>query len=705
MEIREEGDEAEKTSFNAGMKNLVTTINKLHDALASTHSEAGQPTRLNLELPQIAVIGGQSAGKSSVLESVAGRDILPRGEGIVTRRPLILQMIPSQEEFMEFLHQPNKPYTSYEEVRKEIRAETEKEVTGKAISSKPIRLRLYSPDVLQLTLVDLPGMTKVPVGNQPDNIEKLIQAMILEYIQPENTLILAVTSATEDLANSDALKLARLVDPKGERTIAVLTKLDLMDRGTDARKVLENKVYPLKRGYIGVVNRSQKDVEAEKDMKAAREDEEAFFEAQPAYSDLLHQVGTRRLQQVLNEEFEKHIKEKLPEFRSKILQQKVMKRFTKRLEACLKGFDDDVDIHEVQLGAVINQKINEKIIHGILNEENLVPTNEETRTALTNLVGIHNYTTGSQQAFQRLVKHMAKKFLEPIKTSVDLIAEFEIRFYPNLKLAVLSRTTEIRHADKNRCKKRLVNYIEAECAFVNTNHPSMRRGRWSSRSGWSTPPPNPKTDEPSFHQGSLFIGAEPWRLNITRSRLHFSKSGMQRRLNNGDIQIGVKNDYKKCAKTFIITWIDDGFPWDENALIMEAVYDGTEGKEVGEQWESKFKEAGIHVVNLGETDPGGSPSFPNHELNSDADQFINEILKYMRIVKQTIQDLTPKFIVLELIDRLMVYIEEKLQVQIQKGNDMDELMKPGGGEELKRRSLLREYEMTEEALGIINGLG
>ncbi|CAG0906890.1 unnamed protein product, partial [Darwinula stevensoni] len=231
----------------------------------------------------------------------------------------------------------------------------------------------------------------------------------------------------------------------------------------------------------------------------------------------------------------------------------------------------------------------------------------------------------------------------------------EIGFYPNLKLAVLSRTSEIRHEDKNRCKKRLVNYIEAECAFVNTNHPSMRRkavsievdkfalkttsnnkrdssecrgqtlggripsvcraclpigrqARWGTmgRRCPDTMCGNADTDDPSVHQGSLLVGNEPWRLNITRSRLHFSKSGplvgidvhAYRRLRNGDICIGVKNDYKKCAKTFIISWFDGGFLWDENALIMEAVYDGTEGKEVGEQWESKFKEAGIHVVNL-----------------------------------------------------------------------------------------------------------
>jgi dynamin 1-like protein len=67
---------------------------------------------------------------------------------------------------------------------------------------------------------------------------------------------MAVTPANQDIANSDALKLARRVDPYGERTIGVLTKLDLMDEGTNALDIIKGNVYPLKLGYIGVVCRS-----------------------------------------------------------------------------------------------------------------------------------------------------------------------------------------------------------------------------------------------------------------------------------------------------------------------------------------------------------------------------------------------------------------------------------------------------------------
>lgn len=127
---------------------------------------------------------------------------------------------------------------------------------NKNISHEPISLTIYSPHVVDLTLVDLPGMTKVPVKGQPQDIEEQIRKLAYKFIAPANALILALTAANTDLANSDALKLAREVDPDGERTIGVVTKIDLMDEGTDALDLLQGNVYPLKLGYFGVKCRS-----------------------------------------------------------------------------------------------------------------------------------------------------------------------------------------------------------------------------------------------------------------------------------------------------------------------------------------------------------------------------------------------------------------------------------------------------------------
>jgi dynamin GTPase len=175
--------------------------------------------------------------------------------------------------------------------------------------------------VLNITLIDLPGMTKIPVGDQPVDIEQQIKDMLMQFITKETCLILAVTPANTDLATSDALNLSRQVDPDGLRTIGVLTKLDLMDEGTDARDVFENKLLPLRRGYVGVVNRSQKDIEGRKDIKLAMEAERKFFLSHPSYRHMADRMGTPYLQKVLNQQLTNHIRETLPGLRDKLQRQ------------------------------------------------------------------------------------------------------------------------------------------------------------------------------------------------------------------------------------------------------------------------------------------------------------------------------------------------------------------------------------------------
>ncbi|GFH10905.1 dynamin-type G domain-containing protein, partial [Haematococcus lacustris] len=199
---------------------LIPVINRLQDIFSQVTVD------LKLSLPQVAVVGSQSSGKSSVLESLVGRDFLPRGSDIVTRRPLVLQLVKSNStsngmtEWGEFLHVPGKLFYEFDKIRQEIQAETDRVVgTNKNVSDKPIRLKVFSPHVLTMTLVDLPGMTKVPVGDQPSNIEARIRDMVLDHIRSPSVIILAVSPANADLANSDAIQLARMVDPDGLRTI------------------------------------------------------------------------------------------------------------------------------------------------------------------------------------------------------------------------------------------------------------------------------------------------------------------------------------------------------------------------------------------------------------------------------------------------------------------------------------------------------
>jgi dynamin 1-like protein len=138
-------------------------------------------------------------------------------------------------------------------------------------------------------------------GDQPSDIERQIRSLVLDYITKPNCIILAISPANVDLANSDSLKLARSVDPQGRRTIGVLTKLDLMDAGTNAVDVLTGRVYPLKLGFTGVVNRSQQDIMANKPLDEAIDAEADFFRTHPAYRNIAHRCGTRYLAKTLNQ--------------------------------------------------------------------------------------------------------------------------------------------------------------------------------------------------------------------------------------------------------------------------------------------------------------------------------------------------------------------------------------------------------------------
>jgi replication fork clamp-binding protein CrfC len=189
----------------------------------------------------------------------------------------------------------------FNKIRDEISRETDAKVGRNAgISPAPINLRIYSPNVLTLTLVDLPGLTKVPVGDQPRDIEKQIRDMVLKYISKSNAIVLAVTAANTDLANSDGLKLAREVDPEGQRTIGVLTKIDLMDEGTDVVDILAGRIIPLRLGYVPVVNRGQRDIENKKAISSALEFERHFFENHKAYRSKAGYCGTPYLARKLN---------------------------------------------------------------------------------------------------------------------------------------------------------------------------------------------------------------------------------------------------------------------------------------------------------------------------------------------------------------------------------------------------------------------
>ncbi|KAG1334869.1 Dynamin-related protein 1C [Cocos nucifera] len=264
----------------ATMESLIGLVNRIQRACTVLGDHGGEGGSLWEALPSVAVVGGQSSGKSSVLESIVGRDFLPRGSA---------------------------------GIRKEIQDETDR-MTGKTkhISNIPIHLSVYSPHVVNLTLIDLPGLTKVAVEGQPDTIVEDIENMVRSYVEKPNCIILAISPANQDIATSDAIKIAREVDPSGERTFGVLTKLDLMDQGTNALDVLEGRAYRLQHPWVGIVNRSQADINKNVDMIAARRKEQEYFATSPDYGHLAHKMGSEYLAKLLSNHLESVIRARIP---------------------------------------------------------------------------------------------------------------------------------------------------------------------------------------------------------------------------------------------------------------------------------------------------------------------------------------------------------------------------------------------------------
>ncbi|XP_073440833.1 interferon-induced GTP-binding protein Mx2-like, partial [Dendrobates tinctorius] len=280
----------------------------------------------DLGLPAIAVIGDQSSGKSSVLEALSGVN-LPRGSGIVTRCPLVLKLKKSKKD------SPWKGKISYrdQEVEPKNPGEVEKEIrkaqdymagAGNGVSQELITLQVESPNVPDLTLLDLPGITRVALPNQPPDIGQQIKRMIRKYIERQETINLAVVPSNVDIATTEALEMAREVDPSGERTLGILTKPDLVDKGSepDVVSVVRNLVYTLKKGFMIVKCRGQSEIQNNTSLETALQNEQAFFEDHEHFGVLLEEERATipLLAEKLTVELVEHISRTIPSLESQI---------------------------------------------------------------------------------------------------------------------------------------------------------------------------------------------------------------------------------------------------------------------------------------------------------------------------------------------------------------------------------------------------
>uniref|UniRef100_A0A3P9HGV5 Interferon-induced GTP-binding protein Mx n=1 Tax=Oryzias latipes TaxID=8090 RepID=A0A3P9HGV5_ORYLA len=744
---------------NRGMEDLIPMVNRMQDAFTAIGQNA------NLDLPQIAVVGGQSAGKSSVLENFVGKDFLPRGSGIVTRRPLVLQLMNSPTEHAEFLHCKGKKFTDFDEVRQEIEAETDR-VTGanKGISPVPINLRVYSPHVLNLTLVDLPGMTKVPVGDQPADIESQIRDMLLQFVTKENCLMLAVSPANSDLANSDALKIAKEVDPQGLRTIGVITKLDLMDEGTDAKDILENKLLPLRRGYIGVVNRSQKDIDGKKDINAAIAAERKFFLSHPAYRHLADRMGTPYLQKVLNEQLTNHIRDTLPALRSKLQSQllsiekeveeyknfrpddpsrktkvllQMVQQFSVDFDKCIEGSGDKIDTAELSGGAKINRIFHERFPFELVKMEfNEKELRKEISYAIKNIHGIRTGLFTPDMAFETIVKRQIGKIKEPCTKCVDMvISELvstvrqctkKLAQYPLLREEMERIVTQHIRDRERDTKEQVLLLIDIELSYMNTNHEDFI-GFANAQQRIN----QINKKKAAGNQDEIMVIRKGW---LTINNIGIMKGGAKEYwfVLTAESLSWYKDDEEKEKKYMLqvdnlkLRDVEKGFMSSKHIFALfnteqRNVYKdyrqlelACESQEDVDAWKASFLRAGVYPERVtekeGKSDGGDDNDSDNlmHSMDPQLERQVetirNLVDSYMSIVNKTVRDLMPKTIMHLMINNTKEFINAELLAQLYSCGDQNSLMEESQEQAQHRDEMLRMYHALREALRIIGDI-
>ncbi|XP_038683908.1 dynamin-related protein 1E-like [Tripterygium wilfordii] len=490
----------------SSMESLIGLVNRIQRACTVLGDYGGGDNSFSSlweALPSVAVVGGQSSGKSSVLESIVGKDFLPRGSGIVTRRPLVLQLHQTDDgspEYAEFLHLPKRKYTDFALVRKEIQDETDR-VTGKTkqISPVPIHLSIYSPNVVNLTLIDLPGLTKVAVEGQPESVVQDIESMVHSYVEKPNCIILAISPANQDIATSDAIKLAREVDPSGERTFGVMTKLDLMDKGTNALDVLEGRSYRLQYPWVGIVNRSQADINKNVDMIIARRKEREYFATSPDYGHLASKMGSEYLAKLLSKHLESVIRARIPSILS------LINKTIDELEAEMDhlgrpiAVDAGAQLYTIlELCRAFDRIFKEHLdggrpggdrIYGVFDNQlpaalRKLPFDrhlsiQNVRKVVSEADGYQPHLIAPEQGYRRLIESALNYFRGPAEASVDAvhfvlkelvrksIAETqELKRFPTLQAELAAASGEALEKFRDESKKTVIRLVDMESSYL-----------------------------------------------------------------------------------------------------------------------------------------------------------------------------------------------------------------------------------------------
>ena len=155
------------------------------------------------------------------------------------------------------------------------------------VSESPIYIKVRRQEGVTLTLTDVPGITAMSTAQE--DVEQVTVRLTEKYVANESALILCVVPANDDFQNSKALQIAKRLDPAGERTIGVVTKVDCLPPGSDLllkmRGERETDV-KLKHGFVAVRNRTQAEIEKGQSAAQSAAAEQELFKSDPILRQL-----------------------------------------------------------------------------------------------------------------------------------------------------------------------------------------------------------------------------------------------------------------------------------------------------------------------------------------------------------------------------------------------------------------------------------
>jgi len=290
-------------------------------------------------LPQIAVMGDTSCGKSSLLSALSGIEF-PSSEKLTTRCPTQIIMANNAKEvnptftatvkLRRFGKQddnnnssaPEKTLSRIHEITRVIEELTKKLIDeGQEISDDCIVISAKGPDLPNLTIIDLPGLVRTVKDGESETMINRIRSLVKRYLDQSRTIILSVVPANVDIHNTEILQLAKEVDPEGDRTISVITKPDLVDKGAEDSviQLLMNKTKKLKLLYHCIKCRGQQQLNKGITISQAIVSEKDFFSTTDPWKDVPNDlVGIEKLQAKLANLLELRIKESLPSVQKEI---------------------------------------------------------------------------------------------------------------------------------------------------------------------------------------------------------------------------------------------------------------------------------------------------------------------------------------------------------------------------------------------------